>query len=521
MTSILKSTAAILTAAAALLCCGAARAEWLKAESEHFVVYGDTSEGALREYVRKVERFDGIIRVFFPVQSDVDYPPLAIYLADGRRDMRKIWPDIPQNVGGFYTPGAERIFAVTGGRGSDNDHTLFHEYAHHFMHQHLPGSYPGWFIEGFAEYFATADVTVGRMRVGLPSEGRMRSLQGGVGNWLPMETLLRARPAEVRGRGHQYYAQAWALTAYFMSTPERTAMLAKLLTGIMAGEDPVSAAQDATGRTPTQLQSDVHTYLLRMTYRWQDKDFPPAPVTITRLPPSARDLIWLDLRLSRFVPEEKRAANLAEAQAAYERHPGDDLAARVLAQAHMDMQQDAQAVAVLDRFLATHPDEPLALRMKAIALMNQGDEDETRTTETYAEAQRALAKAYAAAPLDYRVYMAMARNRRQQAGYPTENDLEVLLLGSELAPQVLDLRVNAAQALMSHGRHEEAIAYLTPVANNPHGGASLAPVRALLNEARAELGRSPLDEGSPEAPVDESSAADGAADPGEASKPER
>ena len=483
-----KPFAVVAVLASAVSTTTPARAEWLKAESEHFVVYGDTSEGAIRNYTRKVERFDSIIRVFFPVQSDVDVPPLAIYLVDGRSDMRKVWPDIPENVGGFYTPGNERIFAVTGGRGSDNDHTLFHEYAHHFMRQYLPGAYPGWFVEGFAEFFATADVTVGRMKVGLPNQGRMYSLQGGLNSWMPMETLLRTRPMEVKGRGHAYYAQAWALTAYFMSTPERRAMLGRYLSSVMNGEDRVASMTTATGRTPNQLQSDVHSYLERMTYQWQNREFEPAEVKVSRLPASARDLMWLDLRLARYVPEDRRAENLAEAQRAYDRYPGDPLAARVLAQAHMDMQQDKDAVRVLDSHLAQNPEDALALRLKAVALMNVGDEEADQRSSLYQQAQAALAAAYRLDATDYRTYMAMARNRRGQPDYPTENDLQVLLLGSELAPQVQQLRFEAGAALMAHARYVEAISYLAPLANDPHGGKELDEVRRILNEARAKAG---------------------------------
>lgn len=485
-----KSAAACAMIIGALCFGTAAQAEWLKAESEHFVVYGDTSEGAIREYTRKVERFDSIIRVFFPVESQIIVPPLAIYLADGRDDMRKIWPDIPENVGGFYTPGSERVFAVTGGRGRDNDHTLFHEYAHHFMHQYLTGAYPGWFVEGFAEYFATADVTIGRMKVGLPSEGRMLSLRGGLNTWMPMETLLRSRPSDVGRNGHAYYAQAWALTAFLMSTPERRAMLSNYLSRVMSGESSVVAMQQATGRTSVQLQSDVHRYLERMSYQWQEREFPPAEIKITKLPPSARELIWLDLRLARYVPEDRRAGNLAEAQRAFERHPGDALAVRVLAQAHMDMQQDQEAVDILSRHLDAQPEDALALRMKAVALMNVGDDNDDRRVEVYREAQEALKAAYSADATDFRTYMAMARNRSGQSNYPTENDLQVLLAGSQLAPQVSELRINAARALMAHGHNAEAIAYLTPIANNPHGGEGLNAVRELLTQARAGAGAS-------------------------------
>jgi tetratricopeptide (TPR) repeat protein len=482
--------------AASLAAAAPAHAEWLKGETEHFIIIGDTSEGAIRDYARKVERFDGVLRLWFPPRSEIITPKLTIYLADGRADMRKIWPDMPANVGGFYTPGEERTFAVTGGSGAENDHTLFHEYAHHYMHQNMPGAYPGWFVEGFAEFFATADVTPSRMRVGLHSPGRMNSLTMPRNSWLPMETVLRSRSSEIRGRGHFYYAQSWALAHYFLSTDERRAALGRYLTAVMGGGDPVASLQPSTGLTPVQLQDEVATYLHLIRFRPEQRESPPAEVTITRLPASARDLVWLDLRLARFVPEELRAGNLAEAERAAARHPGDPWAARVLAQAHLDMQQNARAVEVMQASVAAHPDDALGLRMQAVAMMDLGDEiedsDPDRRGDLFRQARQALARAYQIDAMDYRLYIALDRSRQGVAGYPTTNDVETLLMGRALAPQVQGLGVRAAQALMAVGEYRTAAAFLAPIANNPHGGSGLNNVRRLLAEAREKAGLPPL-----------------------------
>lgn len=485
-----------------------AKAEWRKATSEHFEVYGDVSEGTLRNYVQKVERFDHLLRTWFPPRDPTLMAPrLPIYLADGRSDMAKIWPDIPSNVGGFYTPGEERIFAVTGGTGKDNDSTLFHEYAHHYMQQHLTGAYPGWFVEGFAEFFATAELTPTHMRVGLHDPGRMNSLTMGSNSWMPMDQLLRSRSYDTGARGHFYYAQSWALTHYLMSTPERRAKLGAYLAAVMSGRNPVEALQGTIDRTPAQLQDDVRRYLAgEINYLSQAHEFPTVEVRVERLSPAEADLVWLDLRLARFVPEELRAANLVEAQRIAARYPGDPLAARVLAQAHMDMQQDDEAVAVMRPVVEAHPEEPLGLRFFAATLLEAGDRadvDAGRRNALYAEARRALGQAYAIDPLDYRTYLALARSRRGAANYPSDNDLEILRTGAELAPQVSALRFMAAQAMMDRGLYQEAVVYLLPLANNPHGGSGLDEVRRLLAEARAKAGLAPIEESAPEAAPEE------------------
>ena len=41
---------------------GAVRAEWLRAESERFIVYSDSDERVLRSYVQNLETFDRVLR---------------------------------------------------------------------------------------------------------------------------------------------------------------------------------------------------------------------------------------------------------------------------------------------------------------------------------------------------------------------------------------------------------------------------------------------------------------------------
>src|SRR5690606_27157172 len=87
-----------------LLSAVAAHAEWLKAETDHFIVYGDTSEASLRRYARKVERFDALLRTYYPITTEHEIPKLEIFMAEGRRDMNRVSPGIGEGVAGFYSP---------------------------------------------------------------------------------------------------------------------------------------------------------------------------------------------------------------------------------------------------------------------------------------------------------------------------------------------------------------------------------------------------------------------------------
>src|SRR5690606_14564096 len=135
---------AALGAAIALgsLAASPALAEWRRAETEHFIVYGDASEGSLRRYAQKVERFDALLRTYYPVQTDHEIPKLEIFMAEGRRDMNRMSPGISEGVAGYYSPNSGRIYTIVDTRSSMGDVVVFHEYAHHFMFQMQANAYP-------------------------------------------------------------------------------------------------------------------------------------------------------------------------------------------------------------------------------------------------------------------------------------------------------------------------------------------------------------------------------------------
>ncbi len=471
-----------------------AHAEWLRAETEHFVIVGDTSRGAISEYARKVERFDAMLRMFLPpTNDDVIAPKLWIYLADGREDMEAIWPAAAKGVAGFYSRSDDRIFAVVDRQSSMGDTTLFHEYGHHFMFQYHNKAYPGWFVEGFAEYFAPSEMGMSRVRYGLYRPGRINSLVQ-TNSWVPMEEVLRSRLSTTSAeRAAAYYAQAWALTHYMIGDPERQRQLSAYLVAVSQGVDPMEALEEHIGRTPDQLARELRSYLGRgiTTYTLQQA-LPRAEVTVTPMSAGAGDAVWLDLRAARSLGDDTDRL-VAEAEAVAARHPGDRTAAVALGKILRRADQPARAVMVLEPVVAAHPDDAEARWLLASVLLDQAEEadDESAALALTRSASGHLAAAYQADPLDFRVYMALARSRRGAPSYPSDNDVTVVLSAYRLAPQLSSTAFAAGQVLMRRERYLDAVAVLTPLANNPHGGEGLQPVRDLLAEARALAGLDP------------------------------
>lgn len=361
-----------------------------------------------------------------------------------------------------------------------------------------------------------------------------------VNSWAPMADVLTWRISDSgRYRAGDYYAQAWGLTHYFMSTPERTRMLGQYLAAVTRGEDSVVAMQAATGRTPEQLQNDMRLYLGgSIQYQTPQIELPTPSVEITRLSPSESELAWLDLRLDReplkvepIEPREGetdrararreevmhenaefRAALIRDALAAGERHRDSRIGLLVAARAHRLEGRSEAGFEVLEPVLTAEESDPVTLRLAAELLLDmaKAEADPAQATGHRREAVAYLARALDADPLDFRIYRALNESRVGQRGYPSDNDISTLEVGTKLAPQSFDMRMRLGQAYMARGLHAEAIAIVLPVANNPHGGSWARRAKTLIASAQAAMGQAadPVEE----APVEDADSSEAAAD---------
>ncbi len=526
----LRPWLACAASAAALLGAAApAHAEWLRAETTHFVIYGDTSRGEIQRYAQKLERFDALLRSYYPIRVDHEIPKLDIVLANGGGDMNRMEPGISSSVAGFYAPDSGRIFAVVNTRSEMDDVVIFHEYAHHFMFQMTAVAYPSWFVEGFAEYYAQADVRPDRIRIGGISQGRMNSLTGGSNTWAPTEDVLRWRLSRSgRYRAFDYYAQSWALTHYMLGDPDRTRKLGQYLALVGNGTDSAAALQTAFGRTPAQLQDDLRRYLSgSVNVLSPQLQLADAEVSITPMPASWDRLVWFDFRLDQdpYTPrepgpdatvEDKRKAAerqkeaeeeqrdlIRDALAAAAQYPGDRMGLLVKARAQNLAGSPSDAFETLEPLLTADSKDSIALRLGGEFLLGMAEKETDPTVKAgmMRQVRSYLSRALDADPLDFRTYLALDDSRKTASGYPNDNDLSTLEIAATLAPQSSDARLRTARAYMAHNQPALAIIMLTPVANDPHGGSGQTAVRALLAQARAAMGQAPSTDAPP--PEDE------------------
>ena len=468
-----------------------AAAPWFKAETERFIVYGQGREARVRNLALRLSVFDAVLRLANPSAPKTQPRKLEVYLVDSQRDVRRAAPWTDESVGGFYTANAGATFALANESviGIAGDEVLFHEYAHAFMLENFPAAYPGWFIEGWAEYFMTTKVMANSAEVGRYNSGRAYSLFES--NWIPWDVVISKAPWELRSDLQSvYYSQAWLLMHYMRSDAERSAQLTKATLAIAMGEDPVKAMEAASGKSLEELGRKLRNYRKLVAFTINDPLPNPPEIKVSTLPPSAEHFLLDNLRLSSDASggDEADAALVVDLRRRAQRWPDDRAAELTLARAEFAYGDVAAGEAIVKRRLERDPKDVEALLVAGMGQLKAGERDKAQLESRFNAARPYLIKAYALDEDDYRILLAYARSRTVDPAYPNDNDVNALLTVRAMAPTVDAASIMAGEALLLRDRKPEALAILSIVANNPHGGGNAQIARALMNgQAPSEL----------------------------------
>jgi tetratricopeptide (TPR) repeat protein len=478
----IRRAVAKVVALAALAAPAVAEARWLRVETDKFVVFGKGSERSVRDYAAKLTTFDQVLRLYNPTVADrKPATKVQVFMLGGVGDLKRVRPDLPQHVLGFYSAMNEGVFAfAVNAEGFGKDDVLFHEYAHHFMLENYPLAYPGWFVEGWAEYFMTTEIKGASVKVGGYNPARAFSVLER--SWLPLQDVLSKTTAETNPeRRDVYYAQAWLLMHYFLSDTGRARQLEAAARAITQGAAPAAALEKATGKTLGDLTRELRGYRKLQMMSFTFKELPDATMSVSQLPPSADELLLDNQRLILSATGDVDAELLQSVRKKAAKYPGDWFAERTLARAEFVMGDVGAGEAIMKRRLAAAPEDREDLLLAGLGQIMAGMRDDNQREARFRAARAALGKAYQLDKSDFRPLYAYGLSRTVEDAYPTDNDLNVLLEARGLAPSVQENSVRAGVALIQKGRKEEAARILAAVINNPHGGASTAQLRRLLD----------------------------------------
>lgn len=489
--------ALVLAAGLTIAAADSARADWKVARSERFEVYGGGLESEIVGMARELEAFHCLLVEITSARPTPVENRLKVYIVANSNQLREVSPGMGDTIGGFYVSSTgETAAVVLRDRGASaalsSKHILFHEYAHHFMLAHRAGAYPGWYIEGFAEYVATAVINPRIVEVGRIAPARISELANLP--WTPMEDLLSKRQYQSRNPD-TYYGLAWLLTHY-MSAPERAPQFAQYLRLVGQGVDGAKAYTDVFKETPDALSQKLRAYVRGSIPYLQAASAlgEDAPVRVERLPPSADALLLPSVRIAigRDFPETgegttARAQFMNSIREKAARFPGDAFASQVLANAEINYGVPARAATALGDRTALAGDA-MRLYLAGLARVKLAERDPAQERALTLEARQFFGDAHRADPNHYPTLYRYGQTFLSE-GVVSENTLNVMLLAQQLAPQVAEIRLNTAHALVRRREYGEAIAMLQPLANDPHNVAAAASARSLIEVATEQQAR--------------------------------
>lgn len=470
---------------------GASADDWVKAETANFVVYTDAGASEAERYAGKLERLDAALRLRHGIDNKPVRRKLPIYLVERAGDLRKAAPYMPKFVAGYYRAGEDNIYAVATEDEQRDDAVIMHEYVHHFIYQHFPYGYPAWLTEGLAEYYASFAIDRDNFLLGGVRGDQALALSGQFTRWLPLERVLKGDYRAGRGTdGAMFYAQGWALTHWFLSTPERRSQLAAYLRETAGGGDPAAALVKATGKDLTSMTEELRRYVRKFEYvKAPLRELPQPAVKVT---PMSKGFSAVALLTPRLIDDNGKDAPhdptdgpvlLNDVRRAATPHAGDRAADLLLARAEIKLGEPEKAEALLARRLAADPADVEALHVAASAKFKAAEAAPERKAALMGEVRALAARALKADKNYYPALRDYLEAREGLPGFPTANDIEAALDAVAIAPQATPLRVQAAQLLMHAKRYPEVVRMLKPVTASPHSGEELDKLREMQAEA--------------------------------------
>lgn len=452
-------------------------AAWRQATSPHFVVYGDMSEGAIREYAERLERYDGVLRLITgqPDRLESSLSRVTVYVLPGISDVQRMAGDDQHSVAGYYRQSAESAVAFMPERMGDGPLSaqtiMFHEYAHHMLMSSSIEFYPRWLNEGMAEFFMTTRLNAdGSATIGMPNTARSYSLAMPFA--MRAKELLASDGAKLNVFDvNQLYSSGWLLTHYLLLSPERSGQLpqyVKLLNQGMSWED---AAKKAFGDVD-QLSRDMERYRRTSKLRIVDipaKELKVGSIEVRDLRPGEAAIMPVRMRSANGVTEKTAPLLVPDARRVAALYPDDPFVQRALAEIEYDAKNNVEAEAAADRALALDPKMIMAMVYKGRVIARRAEKD--KSAAEWAQARQWFIKANHVDP-DFALPLVLYFTSFARAGeVPTPIAATGLMRAIQLVPQAMEVHLLVGRELVREDHLDLARKVLAPILFNPHAEA--------------------------------------------------
>jgi hypothetical protein len=470
---------------------------WLRAESEHVIVYSDESAEILRKTVADLEALDHLLRGLY---GKTGGPPrkFPIYLvrsvdsgATENPSYRRFLPGA--TVTSLFMDVAEPddIFAVVVRENfrffnvidrTEGDDGVLGAYALHFFSENFPFRQPRWLSKGAAIYFSAVDIkpdaiTIGRTPALFDDELAMRGLQR-----IP-DIIAESGDDWSYSERQRFDAQSALLVRYLWADPDRKARLATYLDRIEAGEPDLKAAWAEVFGQPVDKLPDAlraftgHEPVVTTLPRASG---PTAPIRIRRMPAGADDLILELQQLKTGVIADKPEL-LRKIRKAASRRPDERYSRQALARVETTLGDRDKGERLLEQLLAEDAGNLEALRLMGTSkLYRAAAADKAQRPALLAASREYLRRADAADPNDYQTLFLLAQTM-VEGDTPSPERLALLRQAVSLAPEVSKIRLVAAVAFLLADDRQTAFQLLKPLSADPNGGIATLQAKRVLD----------------------------------------
>lgn len=475
-------------AALALLAATPARAEWLRAETKHFIVYQSGGDAEIRRLAGDLERFDAAIRLFHSAKEveGTQSNKLTVWVVPNIAAIQRLCVKCG-SVAGFYKGRASGSVAFTPKSAGDTrtdpnalsaQTILFHEYGHHFLLGSYLVAYPAWFSEGYAEFVST--VRLGdKISIGAAAQHRAYGLLDGPK--LPATALFdpQSRKTLTGMQTESLYGGGWLLTHWILFDKDRRAKFQRYLADLNNGTPSLKAATDAFGdlkQLDRELDRYLHQSKIPLITLPGDKIETPT-VTVMRLSPGAAELVPMRLISTRGVDHATAVSLYQRAAPVAARYPDDAVAQGWFAEIASDAGEDGAAKAAVARALAVDAKSAQALEYAARLAMAAAVK--SKSAADWAEARKAILRANRADPDRAMPLQLFYMSFEAEGLPPRKSAIDGLYRAQELVPQDEGLRWLAARQLLRDKDLPAARRMLAPIAYDPHAPADNPATRAI------------------------------------------
>jgi tetratricopeptide (TPR) repeat protein len=480
-----------------LLSTAASAQDWLEASSDHFVIYSDQNEAAVRGFSERLELFHAAMAFVFKLPPAKPSPSnrVTIFVVSNAAKVRELSQHDNRFVAGVYIPRAGSSIALvpkrsgpTGQFDLQPETILYHEYAHHFMAGLTSRSFPRWFTEGFAEFFSGVKFRDDSVGLGTPANHRVLELA--YARNVPIRNLLDYDGgASLKSRTYDsFYGQSWRLFHYLQFSDERTGQLTKYQQLLAEGETALAAAEGAFGDLD-QLESDTERYSQQRKLAYVQisrTQLPIGPINVRALRPGEAAILLTRIRSTVGVDERQAQAVVGEARRITAQFPDDPVVLTALAEAEVDAGNSVAAIAAADKALGIDPGQVNAYIQKAKAMTEQAS-GTAMPKPTWKEVRSQWIKANKAEndhPIPLVQYYFTYLDEGQA---PTRTAIDGLEWAMALAPFDSSIRWQAAQQMINDDRLADAVQTLAPLAYSPHPGDHTESALKLLRELEGRI----------------------------------